>query len=116
MEGKLEEDGMRQVPVARRAEVRRRIAILDAFLALAVPTPKDRATARERIGVSRSMFEALLRIRRETTDPAALPGARVGSAERAVGGQVAPNVAVLIDASLAEPDQQRTRGRCDVQR
>jgi hypothetical protein len=91
-----------QVPVERRPEVRRRIAVLDRFLAIANPSAQDRRLAAEDIGVSSSMFSALTRAWARDKNPAHLPGAHTRSRDRPAGRSVPPGTEPIIAAVLQE--------------
>jgi hypothetical protein len=64
------------VPAGLLAEVKRRVAILEAYLALPKPTKKDRSDAMSQLGVRHAMFYRMLRAWKQTRNPAELPGAR----------------------------------------
>jgi hypothetical protein len=64
------------IPEGRRAEVRRRVEIVDRYLALPNPSPEDRARAMAAIGVGKATFQSLVTTWRRTRDPTQVAGAR----------------------------------------
>lgn len=66
----------RGVPAGLLTEVKRRVAILEAYLALPKPTKNDRREAMSQLGVRHAMFYRILRDWKQTRNPAELPGAR----------------------------------------
>lgn len=64
------------VPAGLLTEVKRRVAILEAYLALTKPTANDRREAMTQLGVRHAMFYRMLRYWKQTRNPAGLPGAR----------------------------------------
>lgn len=64
------------VPAGLLTEVKRRVAILEAYLALPKPTENDRSEAMSQLGVRHAMFYRILRHWKQTRNPAELPGAR----------------------------------------
>lgn len=64
------------VDPVRWPEIRRRVAILDEFVALRRPSAGTRSRYAERLGLSGSQFLHLARVWRIKRDPASIPGAR----------------------------------------
>jgi hypothetical protein len=64
------------VPAGLFPEVKRRVAILEAYLALPKPTKNDRRDAMSQLGLRHAMFYRMLRYWKQTRNPAELPGAR----------------------------------------
>jgi hypothetical protein len=91
-----------EIPVDRRPEVRRRIAILDRFFAIENPSAEDRRLAAEEIGISASMFSTLARAWARSKNPAHLPGARTRSHDRPAGRSVPPGTEAIIAAVIRE--------------
>lgn len=85
------------VPPGRRPETRRRIAILDEFIALTKPTEADRAEAMRRLGVGRASFYRLVAIWQEHRSPALLPGAHGSRTGAGRGRTLDPQVAIVIE-------------------
>lgn len=65
------------VPANLLPEVKRRVAILEAFIDLTRPTRADRMAAITQLGVGRAMFYRILAQWKRTRNPAELPGARL---------------------------------------
>lgn len=53
----------------KRVQLKQRIAVLDQFLSLLKPTPEERATAIETLGISRAAFYNLIAVWRKHRDP-----------------------------------------------
>lgn len=64
------------VPAGLLSEVKRRVAILEAYLALPKPTKDDRKAAMSQLGVGQAMFYRMLGQWKDSRNPAELPGAR----------------------------------------
>lgn len=89
------------VPPSRRSEVRRRIAILDGFAAIASPSEEDRLEAMRRLGIGRASFYRLIHIWKTRRDPALLPGANGRRSGRGKGVSLDPRIAAIIDEAIA---------------
>jgi hypothetical protein len=89
------------VPQSRRAEVRRRIEIIDGYLRLANPTAEDRTRAMAQVGVRLTMFQNLVSAWRRTRDPAQFPGAR-GPTRSRTGRRLPREVEALIQETVAD--------------
>lgn len=83
------------VPEERREEIRRRIEIIDRYLAITRPTPEDRALAIADMGVSKTMFRVLVTSWRRTRDPAKMAGSQRSSRGRA-GRRLRPEVDAIV--------------------
>jgi hypothetical protein len=71
------------VDPARWPEIRRRVAILDDYVAIARPTIRQTDSHATRMGLRRSTFYALARIWREDRDPRKVAGAGASKGRRA---------------------------------
>lgn len=105
------------IAAERRDDVRRRIEIIDAYLAIPKPSPNDRARAMALLGVSKSTFQKLVTAWRRTRDPTKIAGARrkpgLGRGRRllpAVECIIAETIAAL-GAGAAEGELLREIGR-----
>ena len=86
------------VPPDRQPEIRRRIEILERFLAIPKPTPDQRRQARAELGVSRPMFYVLLGAWTRHRKPSDIPGAKTWkSGPRGGGGARDDNCDAIAD-------------------
>lgn len=88
------------VPPLQRPEVRRRVAILDRFVALTDPTAADRKEAMEELGLSRPSFYNLVRVWREKRDARLLQGARAPRSGKPSGIKIDKVVASFIEIAI----------------
>jgi hypothetical protein len=110
------------VPAGLLPEVKRRVVILEAYLALPNPTKNDRKAAMSWLGVGHAMFYRMLRQWKDSRDPAKLPSAR---RDKSVGRNrklLRPDVEQIIADTLADlgldarPEVivSEVRARCSV--
>lgn len=91
----------KDIPLSRQAEVRRRVAILDDYIALERPTENDRQEAMQRLGVKRASFYRLVRAWKEQRDPARLPGAIARKDGKGRGAKLDPRMEAIIRQAIA---------------
>lgn len=96
----MEELDWSDVPVSRRAETSRRIAVLRRYLAIVDPTPADRDAAQAELGVGRATFYNLVRAWTKSGRPADLPGAAAPKEGRRRGPALADGVAEAIETAM----------------
>jgi hypothetical protein len=90
----VEEDDWASVPAHKRPEMRRRIAVIRAFLAIDDPTPSDRTRAMQELGLSRASFHNLVRVMQAGAGLSALQG--TGPAPGRTGGKALDEVAAAL--------------------
>lgn len=84
----------------RVPEARRRIAVLDAYLALPSPTTADAVRLAQNIGLSRWQLQRLAAVWRDHRDPKLIVVGRRGAANRDYG--IAPRAIVIANAVIAD--------------
>lgn len=108
------------VDPTRWPEIRRRVAILDEYCAIAERTQRSRRAFARRLGVGDAHFSSLAQIWRERRDPADLPGARAHHPPKPANRLPAASsdVALAVIADLGAMARRRdvlakVRSRCE---
>jgi hypothetical protein len=96
----LDQLDLSHVPPERREEVRRRIEIIDRYLAIQRATPEDRARAIAQLGLGKTMFRMIVTAWRRTRDPAQVAGAQ-RSSRAGAGRHLRPEVDGIIEEVLS---------------